>query len=169
MLLPPFLSFTLLIYTFFHLFIIFQPSLLFLSSFFLLFFHPSLCSLIYHSLTQFSHSLPPPPHFYQYSLPLAERTSKHMEELLASAVGLKVPVDNKAGDSDILRVIEAYCAGGQGAIRKCIRLNRDDSTCCVQWELSTLVLSVCDVVCGREIVGVIGRGRVSKLYEPVLL
>ena len=45
-----------------------------------------------------------------------------MEELLSIAGSLKVPVENKPGDNAILRVIEAYCAGGGrgGAIRKCI-------------------------------------------------
>jgi len=41
-----------------------------------------------------------------------------MEELLASAGSVKFPVENKAGDSAILKVVEAYCAGGRGAIRK---------------------------------------------------
>ena len=49
-----------------------------------------------------------------------ERGSKHMEELLAMATNLKVPVENKVGDNAILRVVEAYCMGGRGggAIRK---------------------------------------------------
>ena len=53
------------------------------------------------------------------SLP-TERASKHMEELLSLAGQMKVPVENKPGDNAILRVIEAYCAGGGrgGAIRK---------------------------------------------------
>ncbi len=41
-----------------------------------------------------------------------------MEELLASAGSVKFPVENKAGDSAILKVVEAYCAGGRGAIRE---------------------------------------------------
>ena len=49
-----------------------------------------------------------------------ERASKHMEELLALAGTMKMPVENRPGDTAILRVIEAYCAGGGrgGAIRK---------------------------------------------------
>ena len=48
---------------------------------------------------------------------LSERNSKHLDELLAGAP--KFPIENKAGDNDILRVIEMYCAGGKtgGAIR----------------------------------------------------
>lgn len=51
---------------------------------------------------------------------LAERASKHMEELLSMAGNMKVPVENRPGDNAILRVIEAYCAGGGkgGAVRK---------------------------------------------------
>ena len=46
----------------------------------------------------------------------SERNSKHLEDLMASAP--KFPIENKPGDSDILRVIETYCAGGKaGAIR----------------------------------------------------
>ena len=44
-----------------------------------------------------------------------ERNSKHLDDLLASAP--KFPIENKAGDNDILRVIEMYCAGGKaGAV-----------------------------------------------------
>lgn len=56
----------------------------------------------------------------------AERASKHMEELLSMAGNMKVPVENRPGDNDILRVIEAYCAGGGrgGAVRKsCVCLS----------------------------------------------
>lgn len=46
---------------------------------------------------------------------LAERNSKHLDDLLASAP--KFPTENKSGDNDILRVIEMYCAGGKaGAV-----------------------------------------------------
>lgn len=45
-----------------------------------------------------------------------------MEELLSMAGNMKVPVENRPGDNDILRVIEAYCAGGGrgGAVRKSV-------------------------------------------------
>lgn len=56
-----------------------------------------------------------------FSLLMIERASKHMEELMSLAGNMKVPVENKAGDNAILRVIEAYCAGGRGgAIRKSV-------------------------------------------------
>ena len=57
---------------------------------------------------------------YFYLLPTTERSSKHIDELLATAGVPKGPVENKPGDTSILRVIEAYCAGGKGAanIRK---------------------------------------------------
>ena len=79
------------------------------SSLSVLFPSPPLLSTLFSPLTH-THPFPPPP--------FSERASKYLEELLASVGGMKVPVDNKAGDSDILRVIEAYCAGGRGAVRK---------------------------------------------------
>ncbi len=66
-----------------------------------------LCSLIitrsYHCLT-------------------TERSSRHVDELMASAGVSKGPVENKPGDTSILRVIEAYCASGKAIsnIRECI-------------------------------------------------
>ena len=46
---------------------------------------------------------------------ITERSSRHIDELMATAKVPKGPVENKPGDSSILRVIEAYCASGKGA------------------------------------------------------
>ncbi len=63
----------------------------------------------------------------------AERASKHMEELLSMAGNMKVPIENKPGDNAILKVIEAYCAGGGrgGAIRKSTPTVTMATMCCL--------------------------------------
>jgi hypothetical protein len=60
-----------------------------------------------------------------------------MEELLSMAGNMKMPVENRPGDNAILRVIEAYCAGGGrgGAVRK-----SPYSVCVYVWSVLAWVL-----------------------------
>jgi len=54
-----------------------------------------------------------------------ERSSRQIDEFMATAGVSKGPVENKPGDTSILRVIEAYCASGKGMsnIRKSTVIN----------------------------------------------
>ncbi|XP_064394125.1 rho guanine nucleotide exchange factor 7-like isoform X2 [Halichondria panicea] len=53
-----------------------------------------------------------------------KRSSKHIDELMATAGVSKGPVENKPGDTSILRVIEAYCASGKAISNIPIRSSR---------------------------------------------
>ena len=60
-------------------------------------------------------------------LSCTERSSRHVDELMATAGVPKGPVENKPGDTSILRVIEAYCASGKtiSNIRECTYIHSE--------------------------------------------